>query len=218
MRPTVSAVRNSPRTASWSLTEPQDPGASRGLLRPVFWTLVVGLIAFDLWSKAWAFENIGLGGGKEPIFGDWFSFYCITNSGGIWGMGNDGSVTTILTLVRLVAVAVLFWIVKRQEDHNRMGLFTLALLIAGAVGNLYDNLSAWMPWDLQVPGEVRDFLMFDVAAPGWWPGAIGWPFDPFPIFNFADACISVGFVLLITGLAKIKFGGEEGEGKEPSQG
>lgn len=173
--------------------------------------MVVGLIFFDLWSKAWAFEEVGLGGGKSPIFGEWLSFYCITNSGGIWGMGNDGSVTTILTLVRIVAVGVLFWFVGRQDDRNRMGLFTLALLIAGAVGNLYDNLSAWMPWDLQVPGEVRDFMMFHVDAPGWWPEAIGWPFAPFPIFNFADACISVGFLLLITGLAKIKFGKEDEE-------
>jgi lipoprotein signal peptidase len=44
--------------------------------------------------------------------------------------------------------------------------------------------------------------MFKVASP---VAALEnvWIFDPFPIFNFADACISVGFVLLLTGVATL---------------
>ncbi|MDA0666197.1 MAG: signal peptidase II [Planctomycetota bacterium] len=190
------------------MTESQLEESSKGLLRPAFWIFVLGLLVIDLVSKSWAFSEIGTSTPPRPILGEWLSFFCITNSGGIWGAGNNGGFTGILTIVRLIAVGVLILFVKRQADANRMGLFTLGLLIAGALGNLYDNLSAWMPWDLEEPGKVRDFVRVDFNVPGWWPEWLGWPFHPFPIFNFADACISVGFVLLITGLAKLRLNAE----------
>jgi lipoprotein signal peptidase len=49
---------------------------------------------------------------------------------------------------------------------------------------------------------VRDFVMFKVASPTTALENV-WIFDPFPIFNFADACISIGFVLLLTGVATL---------------
>ena len=198
------------------MSEPQVEEPSKGLLRPVFWVFVLVLLVADLASKSWAFSEIGIHG-QRPIMGEWLSFFCITNSGGIWGAGNNGGFTGILTIVRLIAVGVLILFVKRQADSNRMGLFTLGLLIAGAVGNLYDNLSAWMPWDLEEPGKVRDFVMVDFNVPGWWPDWLGWPFHPFPIFNFADACISVGFVLLITGLAKLRLNAESEDSQAASK-
>lgn len=173
-----------------------------GLKRPWFALFVVALIAIDLISKSWVFDFLGESAPRHPLMGEWLWFYCIRNAGGIWGLGNDSSwVTPILTVVRLIAVIALIMFVRKQHDSNRMGLFTLGLLIAGAVGNLYDNLSAWLPWPGD--GKVRDFIMVDIAEPSWWP--IGWPLDPFPIFNFADSCISVGFVLLITGLSRLHF-------------
>ncbi len=207
-------AKNSQKKAISNLTELSAPSPSRGLKRPWFWACVFGLITFDLWSKAAVFSSLGLGGGARPIWGDWLSFFCLTNAGGIWGLGNEGGFTTLLTLVRLAAVGLLVVFVRRQPDENKMGLLTLALLIAGAVGNLYDNLSAWMPWDLDDPGKVRDFVMVRFVEPGWWPHALPWPLDPFPIFNFADACISVGFLLLITGLAKLRL---QAEGKEEKE-
>jgi len=170
--------------------------------RPYLWGFVLVLIAIDLWSKQAVFAEVGLGAPAEPIAGNWLSFYCILNSGGIWGLGNDGSVTGLLTIVRLIAVGVLLLFIRNQERENKAGLFTLSLLLAGAVGNLYDNLSAWLPWEGN--GHVRDFVMVYFDAPGWWPWQDHWPLDPFPIFNFADACISVGFLMLIFGLAHLR--------------
>jgi signal peptidase II len=170
-----------------------------GLRRPLFFTLVLALFAADLATKAWAFDAVGHGG-SAPLLGSWLSIYCITNSGGIWGMLQD--LTLPLTLVRLVAVGVLVFFVSRQPRGNRLGLFVLALLLAGALGNLYDNLSRWLPWPGN--GHVRDFVMVNFAEPGWWPDALAWPFDPWPIFNFADSCIFVGFILLLTGAAHLQ--------------
>lgn len=169
-----------------------------GLRRPLFLLLVAALLAADLASKAWAFAAVQPGD-QRPVAGSWLSIYCITNPGGIWGLGQG--LTLPLTLVRLAAVGVLLFFVHRQPRANRRGLFVLALLLAGALGNLYDNLAPWMPWPGD--GHVRDFVMVHFDEPGWWPGAIGWPFDPWPIFNFADSCIFVGFVLLLTGAAHL---------------
>lgn len=180
--------------------------------RPLFkpWLLggIVVLLAIDLWSKAWAFAEVGLFMPAKHVFGEWLSIYCITNAGGIWGVGGDGGFTVALTVIRVIAVVFLVVFINRQHQRNTIGLATLGLLLAGALGNLYDNLSPIMPW--QGNGEVRDFIMFQVAAPSFIPANV-WLFDPFPIFNVADACISIGFVLLLTGVAKL------GEGFKPPQ-
>lgn len=163
---------------------------------------MIGLIVADLLSKQAVFASVGEHQPRVPLLGEWLSFYCIRNAGGIWGLGNDSEwVTPVLTVVRMVAVVALILFVRKQADSNRMGLFTLGLLLAGAVGNLYDNLSAWLPWPGD--GKVRDFILVDIAEPSWWP--LGWPLDPFPVFNLADACISIGFLLLITGCSKLHF-------------
>lgn len=173
-------------------------GPQPGLRRPGFFLLVAALVAADLLTKTWAFAAVGHGQ-AAPLLGDWLKVYCITNPGGIWGLGQ--SMTVPLTIVRLLAVGVLIYFVRRQPAGNRLGVFVLALLLAGALGNLYDNLSPWMPWPGD--GHVRDFIMVFFAEPGWWPDAIAWPFDPWPIFNLADSCIFVGFLLLLTGVAQL---------------
>ena len=161
--------------------------------------VIVSLIILDLWTKELAFTQVGLYQEKN-IFGEWFSVYCITNPGGVWGAGAESNITGFLTLIRLFAVIFLVWFINRQHSENKSGIATLALLLAGAVGNLYDNLSNYMPWPGN--GEVRDFLKFQVQSPSFIPDKY-WPFDPFPIFNVADSCISIGFILLITGLVKV---------------
>ncbi len=161
----------------------------RGPALALFWCFALGLVVIDLFSKAWVFSLTAEG----PVFvaGNWLVLHQTTNPGGIFGWGQG--LTVPLTFLRLVAVAVLIALVFRQNPQNRRGLFVLALLFGGAMGNLWDNLSRWLPWSGN--GEVRDFLRLDLGF---------WPFHPWPSFNFADACISVSFVLLISGLAKIE--------------
>ena len=194
-------AKKNPKTAALRYKpNPADPRS--GLKRPWFALFVVALVATDLFSKSVVFEAVGEYAPRKFLIGEWLSFYCIRNAGGIWGLGNESAwVTPVLTVVRMIAVVALIIFVRKQDDSNRMGLFTLGLLVAGAIGNLYDNLSAWLPWPGD--GKVRDFILVDIPPPSWWP--IGWPLDPFPVFNFADACISVGFVLLITGLSRLHF-------------
>lgn len=82
--------------------------------------------------------------------------------------------------VGLVAsVLIIYMMVKHLSD--RFLCFSLALVLGGAVGNVIDRL---------VYGAVVDFVLVR------WPGGPRL-FDPWPAFNVADSCISIGAVLLI---------------------
>lgn len=165
--------------------------------KPWFWWPWPLLVAADLWSKSWAFafvaERAALVGraGDEvrqpPVPGfdlGWLRFEWVTwgNTGTIWGLGQ--SATIPLIVLRCGAVVGLFWFVRNTPRALRLQLGVLSLILAGALGNLYDNF-------VRADRSVRDFLHFT----GEWP--LAWDF---PAFNVADACITVGaaglFVLL----------------------
>jgi signal peptidase II len=79
--------------------------------------------------------------------------------------------------------------VLRAPTTRRVFTAALMLVLAGAAGNLWDNLFMEPPSDHPY-GEVRDFI--DVYFPSI--GERGWHF---PTFNVADSCITVGAVLLL---------------------
>jgi signal peptidase II len=165
------------------------------------------LVVADLTSKAWAFATLPERG-HVLVWGQWFGWQRLHNPGGVFGMGQ--TLTVPLTIVRIGAVGLLAWLAARQERRNRRAIFTLGLLEAGAVGNLFDNLGAWTGWS-DGTGYVRDFIRVDLGpAPGWWPDFLPWIFHPWPIFNIADACITIGFLILLTGLGKISWPIKEG--------
>jgi len=82
--------------------------------------------------------------------------------------------------IALVASILIVYMMKKHE-RDRLLCFALALVLGGAVGNLIDRV---------IYGAVVDFLLFR------WPGGPRL-FDPWPAFNLADSCITVGAALLI---------------------
>lgn len=83
-------------------------------------------------------------------------------------------------IIALVASAlIIYMMIKHKSD--RFLCFALALVLGGAVGNLIDRA---------VTGAVVDFVLVR------WPGGPRL-FDPWPAFNLADSCITVGAALLI---------------------
>ncbi len=85
-----------------------------------------------------------------------------------------------LMAIALAASVLIIYMMKKHE-RDRFLCFALALVLGGAVGNLIDRA---------IYGAVVDFLLFR------WPG--GPPLlDPWPAFNLADSCITVGAALLI---------------------
>ena len=151
---------------------------------------------------------------------DWFQLSFIENNGMAYGMTFINKV--VLSLFRIFAVGVigyyLFRLVRRQQVRTGY-VICLSLILAGAAGNIIDCLfyglifSASTPFDVAsfVPfgegyapflqGRVVDMFYFpiiDTTLPEWLPIWGGNHFIFFsPIFNFADACISVGVILLL---------------------
>lgn len=132
--------------------------------------LGAGLIAADQWLKWWIVENIPytvpMG---EPLrfIPRILGLNYTRNTGGGWSILNEH--TWLLTAVSIVvALAILFVLIRRLVRHP-VGVISLTVLLAGAVGNLIDRVRL---------GYVVD--MFETL------------FMDFPIFNFADVCIVCG--------------------------
>jgi signal peptidase II len=121
---------------------------------------------------------------RHEILGDWFAFMLSWNPGMAWGF--DKLPPWLLVGGRVAAVGFLAWLVAHQPRAKRWLTLALVLILAGALGNLYDNLFMPPQRDGATFGSVRDFI--DVYFKVW-----DWHF---PTFNVADSCISVGAVLL----------------------
>lgn len=192
---------------SSSTPEPLDPlGPPPRSRHGLCLLAVAGLVALDLWSKSAAFEFLAeatlvrddTGHDRYPLVGNWLGMMRNLNYGAAFGQLKG--MPTALVGLRAVAIVVLGVLVFRAPRRQGLYLSALVLILAGAMGNFYDNLFH-RPFDHEVGrpfGPVRDFI--DVYFPG-----LHWHF---PTFNVADSCITVGAVLLLlSGLV----GGKEGE-------
>ncbi|MGI9087720.1 MAG: signal peptidase II [Chthoniobacterales bacterium] len=108
---------------------------------------------------------------EEPrvIIQDFFALVFVTNTGAAFGSFRDKNYFFIaLSCAALIVVATLL---LRRHRPDAWRDISLALLLAGVMGNLTDRL-----WH----GHVIDFLLFDLHIP---------LAHPWPAFNVADACI-----------------------------
>lgn len=175
------------------------------------------LIAIDQCIKIAVKTNMAIG--DQIVIFDWFRILFIENNGMAWGMELGSKL--FLSLFRIVAVIGLLWyIFNRIDSRARMSyVLFLSMICAGAAGNIFDSLfygqvftastpfdvAQWVPWgDGYAPmlrGKVVDMFYFPLihgTFPEWFPIWSGEPFIFFsPVFNFADACISVGVIVLL---------------------
>ena len=150
---------------------------------------------------------------------DWFYISYIENNGMAWGMSIMPKV--MLSLFRLVAIFAIGWYIFRQIIKGSRWLYVvlLSMVLAGAAGNLIDCMfygmifsgaspeyaSYLVPWGTGyapfLEGRVVDMFYFPLIVttyPDWFPVWGGERFVFFsPIFNFADASISVSVVSLL---------------------
>jgi signal peptidase II len=171
---------------------------AEGFARPaqMAWRLaiVVGLVAIDLWSKHAVFGWLASGPpgvvldahahARYPLVGEWLAFTRSWNPGAAFGQ--LGQFPRALVFGRCIAVVVLVWMLLRTPGSQTLLVSALVLILAGAAGNLCDNLFLERRTGHSF-GMVRDFI--DVYFPRW-----DWHF---PTFNAADSCITVGACLLL---------------------
>ena len=182
--------------------------------------IIVFLLLIDQTIKVAVKLNMNIG--EEIVVFDWFRISFIENRGMAFGMEIGSKL--FLSLFRIVAVGGLTWYIwKKIKEGARMGyIVVLSMIYAGAAGNIFDSLfygeifTASHPYYTDLPpaqlvpwgegyasilmGNVVDmfsFPLFHGTFPNWFPVWGGEDFTFFSaIFNFADACISVGVVVL----------------------
>jgi len=126
------------------------------------------------------------------VLGTWLALMTTENYGAAFGQ--FGQFPHVLVGGRILAVLFLAWLLARGHagaPARGQGWVTVAmtLVLAGAIGNLIDNLWTGAPKHGHPYLGVRDFI--DV-----WFLPLGWDYH-FPSFNVADSCISVGAVLWV---------------------
>jgi len=134
------------------------------------------VVALDQWSKYLVRTNLTLGETWMPLA--WLAPYARIvhwrNSGAAFGMFQGGGmIFTGLAIIVAVLIVYYFPRVPRQEWYLRVAM---GLQFGGALGNLIDRL-------------MHGFLVVDMISVG-----------DFPVFNVADASVSVGAAVLVLGI------------------
>ena len=135
------------------------------------------IIALDQWTKWLVRTNIPFGGTWLPEGWDWLMPYARivhwANTGAAFGMFQNGNaVFSVLAIIVIIVIFYYYPLVERADWSLRLAM---GMQMAGAAGNLVDRLSR---------REVTDFI------------SVG----TFPVWNVADASITVGVIVLLLGV------------------
>lgn len=180
--------------------------------------IVLAILLIDQIIKIEVKTNMTLGEAKQVT--DWFYIEFIENNGMAYGMKFINKL--VLSLFRLFAIGFIGYYLAKIIKKNvaPFGYVVLiAMVLAGAAGNLIDCLFYGLIFDASTPftvsqfvpfgegystflhGKVVDMFYFPIIQttwPEWVPYFGGSEYVFFsPVFNFADACISVGVVALL---------------------
>lgn len=149
--------------------------------------LSLPLYALDQLTKRWILGHIDP---EQPriIIPDYFEIVNITNTGAAFGSFKNYNLFFIaLSCVALVSIVIL--LLRNRPRRDLWRDVSLALLLAGVLGNLTDRLAH---------RHVIDFLLFDLHVP---------LAHPWPAFNVADSCICVAVVCFIVSSLREKNAG-----------
>jgi signal peptidase II len=182
-------------------------------------TTALLLLVVDQLLKFWIKTNMFLG--QEFKIFDWFIIHFTENNGMAFGLefgGDTGKI--ILSLFRIIVIVWGFsYITTLTKSKLPNGLLiSLGLVFGGAIGNIidgvfygvlfndsYNQIAEFLPavggYSTFLMGKVVDMFYFPLINthfPNWLPFFGGEHFIFFrPVFNIADAGISVGMFMLI---------------------
>lgn len=135
------------------------------------------IVALDQWTKWLVRTNIPFAGSWLPDGWDWLSPYARIvywhNTGAAFGMFQNGN--TVFSVLAVIVIIVIFYYYPLVERGDWFLRVAMGMQMAGAAGNLVDRLTV---------GKVTDFI------------SVG----TFPVWNVADASITVGVVVLLLGI------------------
>jgi len=143
---------------------------------PLRWfVLAAAVIALDLATKIAVLKLFVPG--ESLALAPFFNLVLVFNTGAAFSFlaGAEGWQTLLFAAIAVAAAIVISVLILKNRQNNLL-CAGLALILGGALGNLYDRL---------VYGKVVDFLDFHMAGWHW------------PAFNVADSAITVGAAILI---------------------
>ena len=180
--------------------------------------IILVIIIADQCLKIWVKTHFYLY--ESYDIADWFKLTFVENPGMAFGWEIGSKL--FLTLFRIVASIVLIYYIfkiRSNREYSRGYFVCLSLITAGAIGNVIDCMFYGIIFDQSTPytiatlfpdgggygtflhGRVVDMFYFPLCSwnwPQWMPWIGGEHFVFFqPVFNVADAAISVGMALLI---------------------
>lgn len=195
------------------LDKPNERGRQRVMIAFGFMLL---LLIIDQGIKFWV--KLSMMSGESIHVTDWCYIYFTENPGMAFGWEFFDKM--FLTIFRIIASIAIAWLVVRtaKRSYSTGFMLCMAAICAGAIGNIIDSVfygrlftdsvgqvaqfasggNGYADW---MHGKVVDMFYFPIINttwPSWMPIFGGEELIFFrPIFNFADACISVGVILLL---------------------
>lgn len=141
----------------------------------LLFTVALTVVGLDQLTKAIVRANIPFGTSWMPLswLAPFFRFVHWQNTGAAFGFFQEGGLVFSILAI-LVSIFIIFYFPQIPRNEKMMRV-ALALQLGGAIGNLIDRI---------LFGPVTDFISF----------------GDFPVFNIADASISIGVAVLILGL------------------
>ncbi len=142
----------------------------------IFWAVIIVVVALDVASKAAAVAGLSPAYTPHEIVGDLLRFTLAFNPGAAFGFNLGGASRWIFSGLTLVALAVLASLYRATREGDYQRVLALALVSAGAIGNLIDRIR----WSV----GVVDFIDVGFGDHRFWT------------FNVADSAVTVGAFLL----------------------
>ena len=141
--------------------------------------LSLPLYTLDQITKWLVLRNIHPNDPPKIVIPDFFNLVNVTNTGAAFGSFTNNN--TFFIVLSCIALGFVLALLLRRRSPDALRDISLALLLAGIMGNLTDRF---------LHGHVIDFLLFDLHI----PLAI---FRPWPAFNVADSCICLAVACFI---------------------
>jgi len=138
--------------------------------------ILVTIVVADVVTKWIAVRSLAVYGPSKQVIGDYLQFTLIYNRGAAFGL-SLGAYSRWLFMALTVGALIILWRLFRQSTSDqRARLIAIAMVAAGAIGNLIDRIRS--------ERGVVDFI--DIGVPAW----------RWPTFNVADMAVSCGAFLL----------------------
>ena len=172
-------------------------------MKALYLTFIVVIVdqVTKLFVKGFSIPFLGIDydgmylGQMIPVWGDFFRFTFVENPGMAFGYDPGSSFKLIISIFSLVAsIGLVFYLFAIRNKSLSLRI-AIALILGGAIGNLIDRTFYGVIFDYAplLYGKVVDFFDFDFFN----FTLFGRSYDRWPVFNIADAAVTIGVLILV---------------------